>query len=153
MLRRAPLAPAIRILRRHQLHGSFGRGLCDAAKPLAGRMADMIAKVKGLELKLDVLEKDVLVDTILGLVKNQEITVEQVTGRLPEFVIDTALPDLPVTTASELRFEIGRTVECRLGPETWARGKVVGHMYREDDWPEGQKAPYQVLLEGDDLTS
>ena len=39
-----------------------------------------------------------------------------------------------------------------MGPDEWARGKVIGHFYREEDWPTGQRAPYQELLEGDDLT-
>ena len=46
-----------------------------------------------------------------------------------------------------------KQVECRMGPTEWARGTVIGHYYREQDWPEGEKAPYQVLLDGDDLTA
>ena len=33
------------------------------------------------------------------------------------------------------------------GPERWAAGRIVALYYREDDWPVGQVAPYQVELE------
>ena len=84
--------------------------------------------------------------------KNQEITFDQVQARLPELAIEHLDADNRMTqTARELRFPLGHTVECRLGPDEWMRGKVVGHFYREHDWSPGQQAPYQVLLEGDDL--
>ena len=82
------------------------------------------------------------------------LAVDRVQSRLPTFVATNPMEAGPLLSAAgELRFEIGRTVECRLGPDAWARGTVVGHYYRETDWPEGQKAPYQVLLEGDNLTA
>lgn len=132
------------------------RGMCDAAaKPLAGRMADHVAKTRQLEFKLDVMEKDALIDVVLGLVKSNQVSVEQVQARLPSVTVGLVQNELPSITSdgTKLRYEIGRAVECRLGPDEWGRGTVVGHFYREDDWPEGQKAPYQVLLEGDDLTA
>ena len=46
------------------------------------------------------------------------------------------------------RFPLGALVECRLGPDRWAVGKVVGHHYREPSWPAERRAPYQVQLEG-----
>ena len=139
------------------LRSVLRRGLCDAARrPVAALMADHVAKTKQLEFKLDVMDKDSVVEVLLGLVKNNELSVEQVQARLPEVVIgysQNELPDMPHYSADDLRFEIGRAVECRLGPDEWARGNVVGHFFREDDWPEGQKAPYQVLLEGDAVTA
>ena len=145
MLARRLLSPHGRALRRQ---------LCTTVKPLAGQVADLLAKTKHLEFKLDVLDKDEMKDLLLGLVKNNEITHDQVEARLPQYVVrsEPAL-DAPTVAIEGLRFEVGRTVECRMGLEEWARGQVVGHFYREEDWPEGQKAPYQVLLEGDDMTA
>ena len=45
------------------------------------------------------------------------------------------------------RFPLGATVECRLGPEKWALGRIVGLHYREPSWPADRRAPYQVRLE------
>ena len=126
------------------------RHLC--AEPLAARVARIIGKTQVLEKKLVALEKDQLLDVILACVKNGELSRDALQTRLPEprFSFD-ATDRLPAISSAALRFEIGQTVECRMGTEEWARGKVVGLYYREDDWPEGQKAPYQVLLEGDGL--
>lgn len=129
------------------------RGMCDVTRPLAARMSDHIAKTNMLQMRLDVLEKSVLADVLLGLVKNNELTVDQVQARLPEFAVEEPVDRPTARAGTDLRFELGRTVECRMGPDEWARGKVIGHNYREEDWPTGQHAPYQVLLEGDDLTA
>jgi hypothetical protein len=45
------------------------------------------------------------------------------------------------------RFKLGTQVLCRTGAQEWSAGKVVDHNYREDDWPPGRTAPYQVELE------
>ncbi len=52
---------------------------------------------------------------------------------------------------SEFRFEVGAAVMCNLGPSGWKLGRVVALRYREDHWPPDVEAPYQVLLEEDDL--
>ena len=132
-------------------HAALRREMCDAAKPLAARMVETIAKTKQLEVKLDALDKEELMDLVVGLVRSNEVTNEQVQRRLPEFRVEHAEPR-PYVATGKLRFELGTAVECRLGPDAWSRGRIIGHWYREDDWPDGQKAPYQVLLEGDDLT-
>jgi len=47
------------------------------------------------------------------------------------------------------RFPLGATVECRLGPDRWEKGTVVGIHYREPSWPADRpRAPYQVRLDG-----
>ena len=46
-----------------------------------------------------------------------------------------------------LRFRVGDAVECRAGPNLWSRGKVVQLHHREDHFPPGCAAPYQVELE------
>jgi hypothetical protein len=51
---------------------------------------------------------------------------------------------------SNLRFEMGSRVECRIGEDPvtgWAAGEVVQLMYREDNWPPGVCAPYQIQLD------
>ena len=48
-----------------------------------------------------------------------------------------------------LRFPIGAQVECRLGEDKWLPGKVIGHLYRQKEWPEKRRAPYQVQIDGD----
>ena len=47
---------------------------------------------------------------------------------------------------------MGETVECWWrsnpdGPGCWLRGVVVGHWWRNENWPDGQAAPYQVRLD------
>ena len=55
----------------------------------------------------------------------------------------------------QLRFAVDASVECKTGPgdgkRSWSSGKVVGHMYRDDDMSPGFFAPYQVRLENGDL--
>ena len=47
---------------------------------------------------------------------------------------------------SNFRFPIGSDTECRVGLDEWVRCTVVGHMYREDAWPDTRLAPYQVRV-------
>jgi len=49
----------------------------------------------------------------------------------------------------QLRFDVGAMVMCNLGRDGWRLGRVIALHYREDTWPIGQVAPYQVALEGD----
>ena len=46
---------------------------------------------------------------------------------------------------SNLRFRVGDRVECILGEELWATGRIVQTHYKEDDMEE--MAPYQVKLD------
>ena len=49
-----------------------------------------------------------------------------------------------------LRFEVGRRVKCRVGPDPvtgWATGKVVKIWYREPSWPSNSWAPYKIELD------
>ncbi|MEM9069280.1 MAG: hypothetical protein AAGE52_12275 [Myxococcota bacterium] len=50
---------------------------------------------------------------------------------------------------TELRFAVGALVMCNLGPKGWKLGRVIALHYREDHWPAGRTAPYQVALEAD----
>ena len=47
------------------------------------------------------------------------------------------------------RFKVGTTVMCNLGQSGWKTGRIIALNYREDSWPEGEVAPYQVALEED----
>ena len=50
---------------------------------------------------------------------------------------------------SEFRFNVGSIVLCNLGEQGWMLGRIIALNYREEHWPEGQVAPYQVALEDD----
>lgn len=56
----------------------------------------------------------------------------------------------PSQKVPELRFAIGDRVLCNCGEE-WKGGTITGHYYREDDWPRGEYAPYQVRLDAGNL--
>jgi G3E family GTPase len=47
------------------------------------------------------------------------------------------------------RFPIGARVQCNTGK--WSPGTVVALDWRDDNWPDGQTAPYQVELDTDRL--
>jgi len=49
----------------------------------------------------------------------------------------------------ELRFPVGTRVQCRTsqGEDGWTLGSVAKHWYREERWPAGRIAPYQIKLD------
>ncbi|MEM9193024.1 MAG: hypothetical protein AAGF12_27870, partial [Myxococcota bacterium] len=47
------------------------------------------------------------------------------------------------------RFQVGAAVMCNLGSSGWKLGRIIALHYREDHWPAGKVAPYQVALEAD----
>lgn len=49
----------------------------------------------------------------------------------------------------DFRFDVGTLVMCNMGPRGWKLGRVIALHYREDHWPPGTEAPYQVALEDD----
>ena len=53
------------------------------------------------------------------------------------------LSELP----QELRFSLGTFVLCRVGPDQWEAGTISQLWYRENQWPEGAYAPYQIVLD------
>lgn len=66
----------------------------------------------------------------------------------PDPATSLEVPDVPIERAP-LRFPLGAIVECRLGQDKWARGRVIGHYYREKSWPPERRVPYQVQIEGE----
>ena len=52
---------------------------------------------------------------------------------------------------SGFRFKVGTLVMCNLGPDGWKLGRVIALHYREMDWPTNMVAPYQVVLEADQM--
>ena len=50
---------------------------------------------------------------------------------------------------ADFRFEVGAEIMCNLGSRGWRLGRVIALNYREEHWPVGQVAPYQVLIEED----
>eukprot|EP00980_Cylindrotheca_fusiformis_P014454 scaffold3857_cov127-Cylindrotheca_fusiformis.AAC.11 len=60
-------------------------------------------------------------------------------------VVDPSSMQMP-----ELRFDVGTKVFCRIGPDAtkdWAPGSVIKLWYRENNWPPGSFAPYQIKLD------
>ena len=49
------------------------------------------------------------------------------------------------------RFDVGTKVMCNTGRSGWPVGTIVALYYREDRWPPGNVAPYQVQLEDGQL--
>jgi len=45
----------------------------------------------------------------------------------------------------ELRFAVGSRVECNCGQ--WMSGTVVGHWWRDANWPAGKIVPYQIKID------
>ena len=54
--------------------------------------------------------------------------------------------DIDECIRAALRFRVGDLVQCRLGEDVWVEGKVIKQFHREESWPDGQYAPYQVRL-------
>ena len=49
-----------------------------------------------------------------------------------------------------LRFELGKKVECRVGPDPvtgWTKGVITQLWYQEPTWPENSWAPYKIALD------
>ena len=53
--------------------------------------------------------------------------------------------------AGSLRFAVGDRVRCKTGARSWKKGEIVALLYREDHWPAGQVAPYQIQLDAGPL--
>ena len=60
-------------------------------------------------------------------------------------------PELNAKRLKKLRFAIGDRVECNTGIGGWGAGSVINLMYRDDSFPPGDVAPYQVQLDDGDL--
>ena len=65
-------------------------------------------------------------------------------------ITDTECEEHLPRGAPKLRFKPGDRVQCFYG-DHWATGTITMLFYREDDWPRGQYAPYQVRLDSGDM--
>ena len=55
--------------------------------------------------------------------------------------------DVESIVRAGFRFKPGEPAECRIAEDEWVRCTVMGTLYREPSWPEGQFAPYQVRID------
>ena len=103
------------------------------------------------------------IDTIInltwqeGLSKPIKVGLEAHQVDYPD--LQEALPPVEVITSwsqgedaksPELRFANGSKVQCRTGADPvtgWAPGTIVALWYREEAWPSGTYAPYQIQLD------
>ena len=70
------------------------------------------------------------------------------TARVEEEPDERSLPE-EETDPLTLRFDIGQTVYCKVGPNPitdWKKGKVAKLWHRESSWPPDMVAPYKVKL-------
>lgn len=74
---------------------------------------------------------------------------QQMISDLKDCIFDGKLPEPGPIPTDKLRFKIGDRVECRR--TKWEKGVITELWYREDLWETGRYAPYQVLLDNDDL--
>lgn len=125
--------------------------MCDDAKLAAKRAIASMERMKG-EIEAagasadDAIEPPAAAPPPLkrGCTSMAGITVEQDDGT------DERLIDLHGEPLKKvLRFPIGARVECRLGADNWQNGTIVGHRYRQKEWPDHRRAPYQVQIDGD----
>ncbi len=88
------------------------------------------------QVTLDILRDNFPPDDILEKWMNGE---EAEWPPMDDDQMDAALP--------ELRFDVGTAVECRIGADNWESGTISKLWYRENGWPEGAYAPYQITLD------
>lgn len=81
-------------------------------------------------------------------------TADQVTAEDVEEVLSEPSVALEAWQAGNefgaLRFGEGQRVQCRIGDDPvtgWGSGTVVKLLYREESWPPGTHAPYQIQLD------
>jgi len=80
----------------------------------------------------------------------REVDYPDLQQALPPVEIITSWAQGDAATSSELRFANGTRVKCRVGADPitgWAPGRIKQLWYREDAWPSGTFAPYQVQLD------
>lgn len=92
--------------------------------------------------------KDVTKEALLDLFPTTPVLAAWARGEEAEWPpLDDDEPD---TERPRLRFEVGRRVACRVGPDPvtgWAPGLVVQLWYHEDSWPADSWAPYKIELD------
>lgn len=74
---------------------------------------------------------------------------EKMISDLKECIFDGKIPEPGQIPNEKLRFIVGDRVDCHL--DNWEKGVITDLWYREELWETGRYAPYQVLLDNDDL--
>jgi len=59
-------------------------------------------------------------------------------------IFDGKIPEPGPIPTAQLKFKKGDTVMCNMG--MWVKGLIVKEWYREELWPTGKYAPYQVVV-------
>lgn len=97
--------------------------------------------------------KDVLKRDLLDGFPTEEVLEKWARGEeaeWPPFQDDDDEDEFSDLQQPQLRFIVGESVECRIGPDPvkgWAKGTVAQLWYREQGWPPNSWAPYKVQLE------
>jgi len=55
--------------------------------------------------------------------------------------------DVDEIIKADFRFALGDEATCRISEDEWVKCTVIGLLYRERTWPDGQFAPYQVRID------
>lgn len=87
-----------------------------------------------------------------------EVTLEELQGKFPTSEVlekwyngeDADWPPMEQMELPELRFDVGKKVLCRIGPDIekdWAPGTITQLWYAEENWPPGSFAPYKIKLD------
>jgi hypothetical protein len=89
--------------------------------------------------------KEVTVDVLKESFPPEDVLTKWMNGEdveWPPFYNDKDQGDTPM----ELRFDLGASVLCRIGPDLWEPGTITKLWYRERQWPADAYAPYQIEL-------
>lgn len=92
-------------------------------------------------LKLPMEAKEVSMEDLRHAFPTYEILVKWHRGEEAEW------PPEEEEEPTQLRFDVGAKVLCRVGANDWAPGEILQLWFREEQWPEGAFAPYRVKLD------
>lgn len=74
---------------------------------------------------------------------------EKMISELKDCIFDGKIPEPGPIPNDKLKYKVGDRVECNV--DNWEKGVVSQLWYREELWETGRYAPYQVLLDSNDL--
>lgn len=101
-------------------------------------------------LGIPLQSKDVSKESVFEVFPTNQVLAAWARGEDAEWPpIDESDDEEDIDTRPRLRFEVGKHVVCRVGPDPvtgWAAGRVVQLWYRESSWPANSWAPYKIEL-------